>query len=86
MVDTNKAVKELKQLSDDDVNKVIKDYFECTNGTKAAVFRWFILNGYEVKHTYKYLNGKKGFETLIYQHVRNEYQRLIKTMGKKKSS
>jgi hypothetical protein len=81
---TNKAGKEIKALNDAEVNKIIAEYFECSNGTKAAVFRYFILNGYDVKHCYNYLNGKKGFETLIYQHVRNEYQRLVKTMSKPK--
>lgn len=71
----------LEILNDDELNTLIKERYEIAGGSKYAVFRDLFTRGFKVKEVFKMLEGKKGFEKLIYQHVRNEHQRFIKSQG-----
>lgn len=65
-------------LSDEAIMKIISERYEVGGGSKYAVFRELFTQGFKVKEVFKMLEGKKGFEKLIYQHVRNEFVRYNK--------
>lgn len=68
-------------LSSEEIVTIIKERYEIAGGSKYAVFRELFTRGFKVKEVFKMLEGQKGFEKLIYQHVRNEHQRFIKSQG-----
>lgn len=68
-------------LSAEEITKLIDERYAVAGGSKYAVFRDLFTRGFKVKEVHKMLEGQKGFEKLIYQHVRNEHQRFIKSQG-----
>ena len=80
-----KQVKKTEEVlnikTDEQIMAIIKERYDTAGGSKFAVFRTLFIEGYKVKDVFKMLEGKKGFEKLIYQHVRNEYQRFSKQQG-----
>ena len=66
----------LELLSDDEINAIVSERYDCAGGSKFAVFRELFIRGYAVNQVFKMLAGKKHFEKLIYQHVRNEFKRF----------